>query len=674
MVAETYWARRRNNHADLLSLLVANAVTGAASLFPRDCSTTRCRSRRPSSRTSTTTGSRCCALATGEIALRRPAALRLRPARRARRSATRRPTGCRRCATALGALRRDPRERDPAVADALLRRRLPAAAVRDGPAACAAATGWRRRSARALERFLARRPLAAAARPARGRAARASCCAGGRRRSAPSGCSLHAFAWRRLRRRRRARRARGGRCGSTRCRRRAWTRGRARARPASPRCGRSPRRSRRCGCASRDDAPAARQPAHPDDRPAALLRRLHRQAQPRPAAGRARAARADRHRRPGAAAAARLARAASSPTAGWRAASTASRSRSAASRPGLEVSRARPLRRHHLVDRPHRRTRRARLGGERFLYLIQEYEPFTFPMGTYAALADESYRLPAHRAVLDRAAARLLPPPRASASTRRATQAGDARVGGVRERDHRRSSRPTAAELAGARDAPAAVLRAPRAARGAQHVRARRARARPRARAAARSRRLGAARDRHRRRSRGGSTSAAARRWSCCRAPPRATTRSVLREHDVGLALMYTPHPSLVPIEMASAGMLTVTNSFENKTAEALAAISPNLIAAEPERRGDRRRRWADGRRGRGRLRAPGRAAARVRLEPRLGRLLRRRAAGARRGPARPALTCRTTKARAGPGPSFHIWCPVRATRPRAAPSARGAG
>ena len=41
----------------------------------------------------------------------------------------------------------------------------------------------------------------------------------------------------------------------------------------------------------------------------------------------------------------------------------------------------------------------------------------------------------------------------------------------------------------------------------------------------------------------------------------------VLRDHDVGLALMYTPHPSLVPIEMASAGMLTVTNSFENKTA-----------------------------------------------------------------------------------------------------------
>jgi GT2 family glycosyltransferase len=56
----------------------------------------------------------------------------------------------------------------------------------------------------------------------------------------------------------------------------------------------------------------------------------------------------------------------------------------------------------------------------------------------------------------------------------------------------------------------------------------------------------------------------------------------MLREHDVGLALMYTPHPSLVPIEMASAGMLTVTNTFENKTSEALRAISANLLAGPP--------------------------------------------------------------------------------------------
>jgi hypothetical protein len=56
----------------------------------------------------------------------------------------------------------------------------------------------------------------------------------------------------------------------------------------------------------------------------------------------------------------------------------------------------------------------------------------------------------------------------------------------------------------------------------------------------------------------------------------------LLRQHDVGLALMYTPHPSLVPIEMASAGMLTVTNSFENKTPEAMAEISDNLVTVEP--------------------------------------------------------------------------------------------
>ena len=56
----------------------------------------------------------------------------------------------------------------------------------------------------------------------------------------------------------------------------------------------------------------------------------------------------------------------------------------------------------------------------------------------------------------------------------------------------------------------------------------------------------------------------------------------VLRGHDLGLALMLTPHPSLVPLEMASAGMATVTNSFENKTPAELEAISPNLIVAEP--------------------------------------------------------------------------------------------
>ena len=62
----------------------------------------------------------------------------------------------------------------------------------------------------------------------------------------------------------------------------------------------------------------------------------------------------------------------------------------------------------------------------------------------------------------------------------------------------------------------------------------------------------------------------------------QAAYAELLRSADVGLALMYTPHPSLVPIEMAAAGMPTVTSTFENKDAAALARISANLIASEP--------------------------------------------------------------------------------------------
>ena len=87
------------------------------------------------------------------------------------------------------------------------------------------------------------------------------------------------------------------------------------------------------------------------------------------------------------------------------------------------------------------------LDAERFLYLIQEYEPFTFPMGSYAALAAESYTFP-HTAVFStellreyfrrhalgvyRGGRRRATPPRRRSTTR-----------------SRPSTRPTAAELAG---------------------------------------------------------------------------------------------------------------------------------------------------------------------------------------------------------------------------------
>lgn len=55
-----------------------------------------------------------------------------------------------------------------------------------------------------------------------------------------------------------------------------------------------------------------------------------------------------------------------------------------------------------------------------------------------------------------------------------------------------------------------------------------------------------------------------------------------LLEYDIGLSLMYTPHPSLLPLEMAAAGQLVVTTTCLNKDAHRLRALSPNLIGASP--------------------------------------------------------------------------------------------
>ncbi len=216
------------------------------------------------------------------------------------------------------------------------------------------------------------------------------------------------------------------------------------------------------------------------------------------------------------------------------------------------------------------------LGDERFLYLIQEYEPFTFPMGTHAALAEQSYTL-AHFGLFS---SELL-------------------------RDYFRRHRIGVFAGAGGEDDSAAFQNAITAvpAPTVSELAARTRRrllfyARPEAHAARNLFELGVL-----------GLMAAVQRGSLAgwelngigsvqgggelalgdeavlRLRPRVRQRdyaAALREHDVGVALMHTPHPSLVPMEMASAGMLTVTSSFENKTAEAMAAISANLIAVVP--------------------------------------------------------------------------------------------
>ena len=218
------------------------------------------------------------------------------------------------------------------------------------------------------------------------------------------------------------------------------------------------------------------------------------------------------------------------------------------------------------------------LGGSRFLYLIQEYEPFTFPMGTFAALARESYRFP-HVALFSSELLRDY--------FRRhqiGVYAGDAAAGDRESAAFENAltpiDPPAAAELAGRRPRQLLLY------------------ARPESHAARNMYELGVlALSRALEQGafdgwslHGIGTVGPGRRVDLggdaeLRLLPRsgqADYASLLRQHDVGLALMYTPHPSLVPLEMASAGMLAVTNSFENKTAPALGEISSNLIVGEP--------------------------------------------------------------------------------------------
>ena len=54
-----------------------------------------------------------------------------------------------------------------------------------------------------------------------------------------------------------------------------------------------------------------------------------------------------------------------------------------------------------------------------------------------------------------------------------------------------------------------------------------------------------------------------------------------LSQYDIGISLMYAPHPSVPPLEMAAAGMLVVTTKFENRTALETAKISSNIISAD---------------------------------------------------------------------------------------------
>lgn len=57
---------------------------------------------------------------------------------------------------------------------------------------------------------------------------------------------------------------------------------------------------------------------------------------------------------------------------------------------------------------------------------------------------------------------------------------------------------------------------------------------------------------------------------------------ALLRESDIGLSLMLSPHTGFPPLEMACCGMNVVTNTFSVKTADRLRAISGNIVPVAP--------------------------------------------------------------------------------------------
>jgi hypothetical protein len=63
---------------------------------------------------------------------------------------------------------------------------------------------------------------------------------------------------------------------------------------------------------------------------------------------------------------------------------------------------------------------------------------------------------------------------------------------------------------------------------------------------------------------------------------PLSEYEAVTKTFDLCLTLMSSPHPSLIPMDLAASGAIVVTNTFETKTPEYLTSISKNIIPAHP--------------------------------------------------------------------------------------------
>ncbi len=57
--------------------------------------------------------------------------------------------------------------------------------------------------------------------------------------------------------------------------------------------------------------------------------------------------------------------------------------------------------------------------------------------------------------------------------------------------------------------------------------------------------------------------------------------RRIVSEVDIGVSLMYAPHPSVVPFELATTGALVVTNTYENRSGDDLRGICANIVPCD---------------------------------------------------------------------------------------------
>ena len=220
------------------------------------------------------------------------------------------------------------------------------------------------------------------------------------------------------------------------------------------------------------------------------------------------------------------------------------------------------------------------LGKERFIYLIQEYEPFTHPMGTFASLASQTYTFP-HYAIFSTeflrdyfrqnslgvfAEACGMGETNSVSFQNTITSVGEITAADLSDRHPRKLLLYARPEPHAARNMfEIAVLAISQAVKKGYFD------------AEWEFYGIGTV---------GPGLHVPLSDEITMQLLPRQSQdsyRDVLRSHDLGMSLMYTPHPSLVPIEMASAGMLVVTNTYANKTRDKLTAISTNLIGAEPE-------------------------------------------------------------------------------------------